>query len=73
MYLKQGLAVLLTFIGAKMLLSPVLHLPVAVSLAVIVLVVGGAVGASRWRDRRDRSRPPADESRERPVGERVNT
>jgi tellurite resistance protein TerC len=55
-YLKQGLAVLLTFIGAKMLLSPVLHLPVTASLAVIVLVVGGAVGASLWRDRRDRPR-----------------
>jgi tellurite resistance protein TerC len=53
-YLKQGLAVLLTFIGVKMLLSPVLHLPVVVSLAVIVAVVGGAVAASLWRDRRDR-------------------
>jgi tellurite resistance protein TerC len=62
-YLKQGLAVLLTFIGLKMLVSPVLHLPVLVSLAVIVAVVGGAVGASLWRDRRDhRDRPgPADE------------
>jgi tellurite resistance protein TerC len=50
-YLKQGLAVLLTFIGLKMLLSPVLHLSVVVSLAVIVLVIGGAVAASLWRDR----------------------
>ena len=58
-YLKQGLAVLLTFIGVKMLLSPVVHLPVAVSLAVIVLVVGGAVGASLWRDR-TRRRAEAD-------------
>jgi tellurite resistance protein TerC len=58
-YLKQGLAVLLTFIGVKMLLSPVLHLPVVVSLAVIVAVVGGAVGASLRRDRRDRSRSGA--------------
>ena len=49
---------LLTFIGAKMLLSPVLHLPVTVSLAVIVAVVGGAVGASLWRDRRDRRDRP---------------
>jgi tellurite resistance protein TerC len=61
-YLKQGLAVLLTFIGVKMLLSPVLHLPVVVSLAVIVAVVGGAVGASRWRDRRDRT-PPQEAGR----------
>jgi tellurite resistance protein TerC len=62
-YLKQGLAVLLTFIGVKMLLSPVVHLPVVVSLAVIVLVVGGAVGASLWRDRTRRraeaGEPPA--------------
>jgi tellurite resistance protein TerC len=50
-YLKQGLAVLLVFIGVKMLVSPVVHLPVTVSLAVIVGVVGAAVGASLWRDR----------------------
>jgi tellurite resistance protein TerC len=57
-YLKQGLAVLLTFIGLKMLLAPVLHLPVVVSLAVILVVVGGAVGASLWRDRLDRRAGP---------------
>ena len=45
-YLKQGIALLLVFIGVKMLIS--------VSLAVIVAVVGGAVAASLWRDR---SRP----------------
>src|SRR5258708_5206993 len=37
-YLKQGLAVLLVFIGAKMLLSPVVHLPLTVSLPVILLI-----------------------------------
>jgi hypothetical protein len=42
------------FIGVKMLISPVVHLPVWVSLAVIVVVAGGAVAASLWRDR---SRP----------------
>jgi tellurite resistance protein TerC len=52
-YLKQGLAVLLVFIGAKMLVSGVVHVPVTVSLAVIAAVVGGAVGASLWRDRTD--------------------
>jgi tellurite resistance protein TerC len=41
-YLKQGLAVLLVFIGAKMLISPVAEVPVLVSLAVILAVVGGA-------------------------------
>jgi tellurite resistance protein TerC len=50
-YLKQGLAVLLVFIGVKMLVSGVVHVPVTVSLAVIAVVVVGAVGASLWRDR----------------------
>ena len=50
-YLKQGLAVLLVFIGVKMLASAVVHLPVTVSLGVIAVVVGGAVAASLWRDR----------------------
>ena len=50
-YLKQGLAVLLVFIGVKMLIAPVVHLPVTVSLLVILGVVGGAVAASLWRDR----------------------
>ena len=50
-YLKQGLAVLLVFIGAKMLISPFIHLPVTVSLAVIIVAVAGAVAASLWRDR----------------------
>jgi tellurite resistance protein TerC len=59
-YLKQGIAALLVFIGAKMIVSPVIHIPVTVSLAVIVVAVGGAVVASRWRDR-TRSRQPQGE------------
>jgi len=51
-YLKQGIATLLVFIGVKMLISPLVHLPVSVSLAVIAIVAGGAVAASLWRDRR---------------------
>ena len=50
-YLKQGIAVLLVFIGVKMLISPFVHLPIWVSLAVIVVVAGGAVAASLWRGR----------------------
>jgi tellurite resistance protein TerC len=49
-YLRQGIALLLVFIGVKMLISPFVHLPVTVSLAVIVVVAGGAVAASRRRD-----------------------
>lgn len=61
-YLKQGLAVLLAFIGTKMLISPFVHLPITVSLAVIIVVVGGAVAASLWRDRA--ARHPADRHHE---------
>lgn len=66
-YLKQGLAVLLVFIGVKMLISPFVHLPVTASLAVIVVVVGGAVGASLWRDR---ARPPVAEEKQREAAHR---
>jgi|SRR5712691_11130233 len=57
-YLKQGIAVLLVFIGVKMLISPLVHLPVWVSLAVIVMVTGGAMAASVWRDRHHRRQGP---------------
>jgi tellurite resistance protein TerC len=50
-YLRQGIALLLVFIGAKMLLSPVVELPVTVSLGAIVVVAAGAIAASLWRDR----------------------
>ena len=57
-YLQQGLAVLLVFIGVKMLVSSVVHVPVPVSLAVITVILGAAVAASVWRDRtRPRARP----------------
>jgi hypothetical protein len=37
-YLRQGIALLLVFIGGKMLFSPVVELPVTVSLGAIVVV-----------------------------------
>jgi len=48
-YLNVGLAAVLVFVGAKMLLADVWHIPVAVSLGVIVLLLAGAVGASLLR------------------------
>jgi len=48
-YLNVGLAAVLVFVGAKMLLADVWHIPVALSLAVIVLVLAAAVGASLLR------------------------
>jgi tellurite resistance protein TerC len=66
-YLRQGLAVLLVFIGVKMLISPFVNLPIALSLAVIIAVLGGAVAASLWHDRgraRRRPRMPPERVRE---------
>jgi predicted tellurium resistance membrane protein TerC len=48
-YLHYGLATLLVFVGAKMLLEDVIHLPVAVSLGAIVGILGAAIGASLAR------------------------
>ncbi|HXF97853.1 MAG TPA: TerC/Alx family metal homeostasis membrane protein [Gaiellaceae bacterium] len=50
-YLNLGLGVILAFVGAKMLLSDLVKIPVYVSLAVIVAVLGLAVGASLLRPR----------------------
>ena len=50
-YLSWGLAIVLGFVGAKMLLSHVVHIPIYVSLGVIVVAVGGAVLVSLWRTR----------------------
>jgi tellurite resistance protein TerC len=45
-YLARGLAVVLGFVGAKMLLSDILHIPPAISLGVIVLTLTAAILAS---------------------------
>jgi tellurite resistance protein TerC len=50
-YLKQALAAVLGFVGAKMVLEPWIHTPIWVSLAVIVLLLAGAVLASTLRPR----------------------
>lgn len=52
-YLKPALALVLLFVGVKMLLADVYKIPIAVSLAVIVFLLGGAVVASLRRLRTD--------------------
>ena len=42
-YLKYGLAAALVFVGLKMTFSDVLHLPIALSLAIILAILGAAV------------------------------
>ena len=48
-YLGTGLALILIFIGAKMVSSTFFHLPIWASLGVIVGVLAGAVGLSLLR------------------------
>lgn len=48
-YLKTGLALVLVFVGTKMLLTDIYKVPILASLAVITLLIGAAVAASLWR------------------------
>ena len=47
-YLKYGISVILFFVGVKMLLSNVFHIPVLASLGVIVGVLTISILASKW-------------------------
>jgi len=48
-YLKLGLSMVLVFIGAKMLLEGVFHIPIGISLGVVALVLASSIVASiRW-------------------------
>jgi tellurite resistance protein TerC len=51
-YLKLGLSAVLTFVGVKMLASEWYKLPTAISLLIIVLILGIAIIASLIRARR---------------------
>ncbi|MDQ7842304.1 MAG: TerC family protein [Armatimonadota bacterium] len=51
-YLKVGLSLVLVFVGLKMLISPVLRIPIVLSLGVVALLIGVSVAASLLR------RPP---------------
>ena len=50
--LKYGLAIVLTFIGMKMLIMPWFHMPVGISLAVVISVIACSILASLWVTRR---------------------
>jgi tellurite resistance protein TerC len=61
-YLSWGLAIVLGFVGFKMLLSKVIHIPIWMSLAVIVAAVGGAILVSLWMTRGgSQAGPPSPE------------
>jgi tellurite resistance protein TerC len=44
--LKYGLAVILTFVGAKMLAEQWIHIPILLSLGIVLSVLGASIGAS---------------------------
>jgi tellurite resistance protein TerC len=46
-HLKTGLALVLVFIGTKMLLSGVVHVPIGISLGVVATLIAGSVILSR--------------------------
>ncbi len=60
-YLNIGLGVILGFVGVKMLIANVYHLPLWLSLGVIALALAVSVLASLLADRRDRERVVQEE------------
>jgi len=57
-YLHHGLAVILAFIGVKMLISHWYAMPVGVTLGVVVAVLTSAVVSSLWLRRGKKPAPP---------------
>jgi tellurite resistance protein TerC len=56
-YLKSAVAIILSFIGAKMLLAEVYHIPMTASLGVIGLVSLVGIGLSLLVNRQCPARP----------------
>jgi tellurite resistance protein TerC len=50
--LQYGLALVLTFIGTKMLIMPWFHMPIAISLTVVTVLIAGSVVASLYVTRK---------------------
>ena len=56
-YLNVGLAAVLVFVGLKMVLADVIHVPIVVSLGVVVAALGASVPASFARARAESAQP----------------
>jgi TerC family integral membrane protein len=59
-FLQTGLAVVLVMVGAKMLVSDVVHIPVWLSLSMILVVIGGSMGLSLLPGRATGAPAPAE-------------
>ncbi|MBC7877481.1 MAG: TerC family protein [Anaerolineales bacterium] len=58
-YLKLGLSVVLTFIGVKMVIADLYHIPVGVSLGIVASVLTISIVASLWKARTSSDKLPA--------------
>ena len=52
-YFQPGVSAILVFVGTKMIIAPWVHIPIAISLGVIVGILSLAVVASVLKNRRD--------------------
>ena len=52
-YLQQGIAIVLLFIGIKMLVTKWVHLPVWISLLVIIFCISGSILYSIWHKKKN--------------------
>ena len=58
-YLKTGLAFVLAFVGVKMMIVDIYKIPIGVSLAVIAVLIGGAIVVSLlWPPQREKTPEP---------------
>ncbi len=59
-YLQQGLAVILAFVGVKMLIAEWYHIPTWISLSVIAVVLAVSIIVSLWVTKREERTAEAD-------------
>ena len=50
--LKYGLAIVLVFIGIKMLIVDIYHIPVGISLSVVGLILASTLMINAWVNRK---------------------
>jgi len=53
-YLQQGIAIVLLFIGSKMLVAKWIHIPVWISLIIIIVFISGSILFSIFQTNRDK-------------------
>ena len=59
-YLKIGLALVLAFVGTKMVLADIYKIPIAASLGVVAALITGSVILSLWRSEKNTKTNSAD-------------